>query len=221
MKCPHCLENFHAYFDDQLFTNAAGSVLQDRDGIWSYRFTLCPACRKATLSIKTSRSATANAPAFNREIQAWPKGIARSPLPPDVPEEFSADYLEACLVLADSPKASAALSRRCLQYLLREKAGATQRDLSQQIDAVLASNQLPADLSAAIDAIRVIGNFAAHPLKSTNTGEILDVEPGEAEWLLDVLELLFEFFFVRPAALVAKREALNKKLAEAGKPPMK
>lgn len=55
----------------------------------------------------------------------------------------------------------------------------------------------------------------------TNTGLILGVEPGEAEWLLDVLEALFDFYFVRPARLTAKRDALNKKLAEAGKPPMK
>jgi hypothetical protein len=34
-----------------------------------------------------------------------------------------------------------------------------------------------------IDAVRNIGNFAAHPQKSTATGEILEVEFGESEWL--------------------------------------
>jgi hypothetical protein len=29
--------------------------------------------------------------------------------------------------------------------------------------------------------VRTIGNFAAHPIKSTSTGTIVDVEPGEAE----------------------------------------
>jgi hypothetical protein len=67
----------------------------------------------------------------------------------------------------------------------------------------------------------IIGNFAAHPLKSTNTGAIVEVERGEAEWLLDVLESLFDFYFVRPAQLAAKRAALDQKLGEAGKPPMK
>jgi hypothetical protein len=124
-------------------------------------------------------------------------------------------------VLVDSPKASGVLSRRCLQNLLREKVRVKPTDLSKEIDQVLASQQLPSDLAKAIDAIRVIGNFAAHPLKSTNTGEILEVEAGEAEWLLDVLDELFDFYFVRPAHLTAKRNALNQKLAEAGKPPMK
>ena len=36
-----------------------------------------------------------------------------------------------------SKKASAALSRRCLQFVLREKGGASSRDLSKQIDEVL------------------------------------------------------------------------------------
>jgi hypothetical protein len=40
--------------------------------------------------------------------------------------------------------------------------------------------------------------------KSTTTGVILDAEPGEAEWNLDILESLFDFYFVQPA-LTAKR----------------
>ena len=58
-------------------------------------------------------------------------------------------------------------------------------------------------------------------MKSTHTGEIMDVEPGEAEWLLDTLEGLFDFYFVQPATLKTKREALNAKLADANKPPLK
>jgi Domain of unknown function (DUF4145) len=221
MECPHCLQHFHAYFVEQPFTDKTQESLQDTDGRWYYRWTVCPACERATLVIKTIRTSTPKATDSTREIQGWPKGVARSPLPPEIPEELANDYREACLVLSDSPKASAALSRRCLQHLLREKAKVKTSDLSNEIDEILASHQLPSDLADAIDAIRNIGNFAAHPLKSTNTGLILDVEPGEAEWLLDVLESLFDFYFVRPAALAGKRAALNKKLTEAGKPPTK
>jgi hypothetical protein len=125
------------------------------------------------------------------------------------------------LILWDSPKASAALSRRCLQNILREKANVKKSDLNNEIDQVIDSKQLPSHLSESIDAIRNIGNFAAHPIKCTNTGEIMDVEPGEAEWTLDVLEGLFDFYFVQPGLHAKKKEALNKKLQEAGKPPMK
>jgi hypothetical protein len=148
-----------------------------------------------------------------------PKGVARTPLSAEVPEEFAGDYREACLVLADSPKASAALSRRCLQHVLKEAGKTKKRDLADQIDEVMST--LPPHLRSMIDTVRAMGNFAAHPTKSTNTGEIIEVEPGEEEWLLETLEAAFDFYFVQPAELQRKRDAINAKLKEAGKPPLK
>jgi len=158
---------------------------------------------------------------IQKRILVRPKGLNRPPVPSEVPPEFAEDYTEACLVLADSPKASAALSRRCLQNLLREKAGVKHSNLADEIQQVLDSGTLPSHLTEVIDAIRNIGNFAAHPLKSEKTGEILPVEPGEAEWNLDVLESLFDFYFVQPAIIQKKKAALDKKLKESGQKPMK
>ena len=81
--------------------------------------------------------------------------------------------------------------------------------------------KLPTYLAEMIDGVRVIGNFAAHPIKDTNTGEIVEVEPGEAEHNLDTLEEVFDFYFVKPAVAKRKRDAINQKLKDAGKPPMK
>jgi len=81
--------------------------------------------------------------------------------------------------------------------------------------------RLPQHLAVILDAVRNIGNFATHPLKNTNSGEIIDVEPEEAEWNLEVLESLFDFFYVQPAISEARKTKLNEKLATAGKPPMK
>lgn len=53
------------------------------------------------------------------------------------------------------------------------------------------------------------------------SGEIINVEPGEAQWNLGVLNSLFDFYFTQPAVLKKKRDALNAKLREAGKPEMK
>ena len=66
-----------------------------------------------------------------------------------------------------------------------------------------------------------MGNFATHATKSEHSGEIVDVETGEAEWNLDVLEDLFDEYYVRPARAKAKRAALNEKLEAAGKQLMK
>lgn len=151
-----------------------------------------------------------------------PKIAGRAGLSTDIPEESYGKYFkEACAVLSDSPMASAALSRKCLQTLLRDQARVTHSSLNNEIQEVLDQSKLPSSLSGAIDAVRVVGNFAAHPIKSTNTGEIFDVEQGEAEWLLDTLEGLFDYYFVQPAILQRKRDALNTKLSEAGKPHLK
>jgi hypothetical protein len=104
---------------------------------------------------------------------------------------------------------------------LIDVAKVTKKDLADQIQEVIDDGKLPSHLIDSIDAIRNIGNFAAHPLKSKNTGEILPVEPEEAEWNLDVLESLFDYYYVQPAIIAKKRAALNIKLQEAGKPPMK
>src|SRR5690242_19579259 len=94
-----------------------------------------------------------------REFIVYPKAAAR-PVPPEVPPEYAEDFTEANLILADSPKASAALSRRCLQNLLRGAAGVTPGDLYNEIGQVIP--KLPPGLAGAIDAVRNIGNFAAH-----------------------------------------------------------
>jgi hypothetical protein len=57
--------------------------------------------------------------------------------------------------------------------------------------------------------------------KSKLTAEILDVQPGEAEWCLEIIEDLIEHYFIRPAAEQAKIDSLNAKLAAAGKPEIK
>jgi hypothetical protein len=141
------------------------------------------------------------------EIQAWGKELPRSELPREVIEPYLSDFYEACFVLVDSPRASAALSRHCLQALLRDKANVKPGDLSNEIDQVLTSKALPPELASSLAATRDVGNFAASPVKNSHPGLIAAVEPGEAEYLLDVLEALFDFYLVRPARLKEKPHA--------------
>ena len=207
-KCPHCFEVFNAekYYE---------SIGSEQDGHWVISSQKCLACMKWIMwMVRQTAEREYN-------VMIHPKGTNRPPIPEDVPEDFAEDYREACLVLADSPKASAALSRRCLQHILREKAGVkNQGDLAKAIQEVVGDPGVPSDISASLDAVRNIGNFSVHPNKSTNTGEIVDVEPMEAEWCLETIEVLFDFYFVRPAKLKARKVALNEKLVEIGKPPI-
>jgi hypothetical protein len=217
MKCPHCL-----LLINENFTNIYTG--NDKDGCYSLSKMTCPnpKCKKLIIKFSQGEKQTNGFVQGNiRSYYVRPRISTRTPVPHEVDKMFSSDYNEACLVLDLSPKASAALSRRCLQNILREKAGVKKGDLAREIQEVIDSGKIPSYLSENIDAVRNIGNFAAHPQKSTATGEIIDVEPGEAEWMLDVLEMLFDFYFVQPALAKTKRDALNQKLQEAGKPAMK
>ena len=215
MKCPHCLIAVHVEWSPQ-------PLASDNHADWEVSYTTCPACGKHIIKLGRTPNPTAtNRSPRTESFLVYPKGISRSPIPAEVPPEFVGDYEEACKVLSDSPKASAALSRRCLQYLLREKGSVKPSNLDDEIKEILSKEVLPSSLAEAVDAVRVVGNFAAHPIKSKNTGEIVDVEPGEAEWLLDVLEGLFDHFFIQPTLMKKKRDALNQKLQDAGKPPLK
>jgi hypothetical protein len=232
MKCPYCLENFHVGWHYLIFAKPDKNWLKEENDYLGMRFCYCPSCNKIIIQIgklitnyKDPWENPMNNPSTNPRMYIWkmikPKTISRAPLPSEVPPEFANDYNEACLVIADSPKASAALSRRCLQNLLREKAKTIKKDLSCQIQEVIDSKKLPSYLSSDLDAVRNIGNFSAHPIKSKRTGEIIEVEPEEAEWNLNILEQLFDFYLVQPEISRKKRENLNKKLKDAGKPQVK
>lgn len=149
-----------------------------------------------------------------------PKSTAR-PLPKEVPDPYRQDFKEACLVLSDSPRASAALSRRCLESLLTDKAGVKHPTLAAVVQEVLDSNLLPSYLAEQIDGLRAYGIFAAHAIKDVHTGEIIDVEASEAEDVLNTLEGLFDFYFVLPAKVKARQKAADDKLRKAGKKPTK
>ena len=219
MKCLHCLVEFHDE-EKQTFIDS------DADGGWAIFQYDCPACKKMNLFLVNGQVGIVSRLGHQiveaaSKIPIRPRGSNRPPCPAEVPSHIADDYNEASLVLPFSPKASAASSRRCLQNLLREAAKVKHGSLADEIQEVIDSKQLPSHLIEVIDAVRNIGNFAAHPMKSKNTGEILPVEPQEAEWNLDVLEALFDFYYVQPAVIAKKKASLNYKLQEAGKPPMK
>jgi uncharacterized protein DUF4145 len=143
----------------------------------------------------------------------------RRALPQGIPEQIVAEYRQACAILELSPPASAAMSRRCLQSLLGA-VGAKAGRLDKAIDEVVGSGELPAILARELDAVREIGNFGAHPMKSEATAVLLDVNPGEAEWNLEVLEHLFDFYYVDRPAHAERRAALDEKLRQAGRKPL-
>jgi hypothetical protein len=59
--------------------------------------------------------------------------------------------------------------------------------------------------------------MAVHPLKDLAAGTIVDVQPGEAEWLIELIDAIFDYTFVRPQRDAARKASLNAKLTAIGK----
>lgn len=214
MKCPHCAEGVHEGW--------LRYAQLDQDVEWAsveVEAMRCPDCSRWI--VRLDFKAVRGHQLLTAESRLVHPRASMRPVPPEVTGEYAEDFKEAVAVAPLSPKASAAVSRRLLQHIIREKAGIRRQDLNAEIDALMESEVLPSDLATDLDALRTVGNFAAHPTKSTHTGEVVEVEPGEAEWLLELLEELLDFYFVRPAIRERKRAALNEKLAAAEKPALK
>lgn len=114
------------------------------------------------------------------------------PFPAYVPEAIRADYAEAKQILHLSPKASAALSRRCLQGMIRDFWSVKEKDLFHEIKAL--QGKVDSKTWQALDAVRTIGNIGAHMEKDINL--IVDVGPGEAQLLVELIERLIEDWYV-------------------------
>jgi hypothetical protein len=235
MDCPHCGKAFHDSWtqvsiltigDTPRHTADGNLVLPGRPYIeWKANATICPACQNPTITLLQCLNDGDRykiPTVFTR--RAYPTNTFRKPTPKEVPAHIKEDYEEACGVLPISQKASAALSRRCLQAILQGQ-GYTQRDLAVQINALLSESDptkaIPTTLRETVDVIRNFGNFSAHLITDQTTLQIIPVEPHEAEWCLDILEDMFDHYYVKPAEAKARKAALDAKLTAAGKPRSK
>jgi hypothetical protein len=114
--------------------------------------------------------------------------------PSYVPKPILNDYEEACLIRDLSPKASATLSRRCIQGIIRDYWGISKGRLIDEIDAL--KDKVDPMTWEAIDAVRKIGNIGAHMEKDINL--IVDVDPHEAGLLIGLIEnLINDWYIVR------------------------
>ncbi|KQU91352.1 hypothetical protein ASD99_21945 [Mesorhizobium sp. Root695] len=168
---------------------------------------------KADLRL-TVLNAAGNRVALKDAIESWklrPSSFAK-PQPDYVPAPLTADYREACAIRDLSPKAAATLARRCLQGMIRDFCGITKKRLIDEIKALrlaLDEGTAPPGVAAetvdAIDAIREVGNIGAH--MESDIDMIVEVEPGEAQALIELIEMLFEEWYVA-------RETRSQRLAK-------
>ena len=153
----------------------------------------------------------------------WPlrPSSKAKPWPAYIPQPLIADYDEACEIELLSPKASATLSRRCLQGMIRDFWRIKKARLVDEVDAL--EEKVDAQTWDAIDGLRKIGNIGAHMEKDINV--IVDVDPDEARLLRELVETLFEDWYVarylrdqRMQKIKAAAEAKTKPAAKPAEP---
>ena len=65
--------------------------------------------------------------------------------------------------------------------------------LRKDVDSGTADRSISMESVEAIDAVRSIGNIGAHMERDIN--EIIDVDPGEAQALIELVEMLFDEWY--------------------------
>jgi hypothetical protein len=200
--CPYCDRD--TTITDTYQTNEFSLTLDNADGHRKFvaLIVVCPnpKCQKFTLRLDMYKYERTEDQLGNARWRTGPQLQTWKLIPPSnakvfpeyVPKPIRDDYLEECLIRDLSPKASATLSRRCLQGIIRDFWGVSKGRLADEIEAIKDSTD-PLTWKA-IDAVRKIGNIGAHMEKDINV--IVDVEPDEAQKLIGLIELLIEDSYI-------------------------
>jgi len=216
-QCPYC--NQHATITKENFKCSENIFNQgNKDGSLSLRhnFITCPNdnCKEYTIEAELCIThekvnnlgryyVTAN---LDKKLGSWqlkPQSSAR-PFPDYIPQAIREDYQEACLIKDLSPKASATLSRRCLQGMIRDFFFIKHGTLDSEIKAI--KNEINAETFDSIDAVRKVGNIGAHMENDINL--IIPIEPEEATMLIELIEFLMTEWYINKHERQQKNNAL-------------
>lgn len=146
----------------------------------------CPECLKKTVLIKGYGEQYSKI-----DTILLPNSLAKQ-FPNYIPQQIRQDYEEAYKILKLSPKASATLSRRCLQGMIHDFWKVKEKNLYLEITAIK-DKVAPAEWKV-LNALREMGNIGAHMEADINI--IVDIDEDEAEKLLKLIELLIEKWYI-------------------------
>lgn len=231
VTCPHC--GITATPEARYYSSA----VQFRNGSFDPKnvypcyttfIDICPGCGAETILLGKWQGAASSVQGLRPTgyvslERVYPIGQVVKSFPNAI-DVLVKDYTEACRVVGISAAASACMSRRCMQGILKDK-GYRAKDLVKQIELLLAETDpkrlLPDHLHRTVDAVRNFGNFGAHPMTDVANLQLIEVEDGEAEWCIRICEALMDHYYEAPKRVEAAMLGANKKFAAAGKPPMK
>ncbi|MFR7984692.1 MAG: DUF4145 domain-containing protein [Clostridia bacterium] len=196
--CPYCSVTMPVTNDTYSSRYPAFDALDGRNGVvapgecrylescLAIQFFKCPNCGEYAIFAKGLGDKT-------EQLSVPIKPISSAKQFPDyIPKNIRDDYEEACAIVNLSPKASATLSRRCLQAMIRNFWNISKATLYKEIESLDAV--IPATQKKVLHSLRQIGNIGAHPEADVNT--IIDIEPGDAEKLIKVIEFFIDKWYI-------------------------
>lgn len=163
-----------------------GSTIPPKESEVTLGIFKCPHCFEYSINAQGTGSKVKT-----DIVHVKPISLAKQ-FPDYIPKAIRQDYEEAYAIVNLSPKASATLSRRCLQGMIRDFWKIKPSTLFKEIDQL--EHKIPAMQWKVLDGIRRVGNIGAHMEKDINV--IVDIDPGEAEKLLKVIEKLINDWYV-------------------------
>lgn len=193
IHCPYCNCDFPLIFNETYnpyklrFDKHMPAYDDNIPESITVNFFHCPKCNDFIIKVVGSGKLTEGI-----EVPILPKSNAIQ-FPDYVPESIRNDYEEACAIVWLSPKASATLSRRCLQSMIRDFWDVNETSLYKEISAL--ESKVDKAQWDVLNALRQLGNIGAHPEADVNS--IINIEPEEATKLLKVIELLIKQWYIK------------------------
>lgn len=192
-ECPHCGVN-------SLF-HTTGSVVgqsvhfgDQEKGLVEIKVFECHSCSGVVVGAAYPKFG-----AFDKfqNIFLWPMAEWPNRAPAELDHEIRRDYDEARCTIGLSPRAGAVFARRCLQHVIRKKMNITKKQLVDEIEEAELDDRLTMPVRSALHAVRKFGNIGAHP-EYDDAMTLIDVEPEEAAYTLEAVELLFRDLYEIP-----------------------
>ena len=200
MRNPHRVESWICPFCNvSAVLNPITDILKDHQILfgdttisdsfsWEAKRCPNPKCRRISLEAEYWSVSEGK----HRKWKIRPESSSKTQ-PDYIPEPIREDYYEACRIVALSPKASATLSRRCLQGMIRDYWDINEKWLVRELDAL--EERVDPETWDSIKAVKDIATFGAHPERDISL--IVPISPHEARVLIELIEQLFDDWYVR------------------------
>lgn len=119
------------------------------------------------------------------------------------------DYDEAVSCEPLSLQAASCLLRRCASHILIDKCEAPKNQtLGQQIKHARDNGKLPEHISEQVDGVLNHGNQSAHPWFD-ESGEILKVEQQDLDWCFEIVQLMFDHYYIEPQKRAERKQRME------------